>query len=85
MGEFVLDIPGSSPRQQWRRPHVDLKAEKYIPGDHTQFTLTAQGILLLMQSGYFLPEISEDEILDRSVSDNLAKTFVCLQAAYMIV
>ena len=59
MGGFMLGIPGSALRQQWKGPHVGWKAEKYIPGDYTQFTLTTQGVLLV-QSSYVLPKSSED-------------------------
>ncbi|TVY82104.1 hypothetical protein LSUE1_G004253 [Lachnellula suecica] len=85
MGGFVVDICGTTSRKPAKDLDVNKDDQKYIPGDATQFTVTAQGIVLLVASGYDLPEISEDEILDRSKSDGLAKTLVCLQAAYMIV
>jgi len=85
MGGFVIDFVSNSHHKRTKAVENEGDDQKYIPGNTSHFTLTAQGVLLLVESGYSLPEISEEEILDRSKSDGLAKTLVCLQAGYMIV
>jgi hypothetical protein len=82
MGGFVFDISGSPFSQA---AHTKPLLEPYIPGDCCQSTLTAEGILFLVSSGYVLPSISKKAIHDRSKADGLAKTLVCLQAGYMII
>lgn len=53
-------------------------------GGYKRLTLTPRGVLLLAKCGY-LPDISKDEIEDKSKADKLAKIVVCLQAGWMFV
>jgi hypothetical protein len=78
----MFDISGS-PFSQAAQTKPLL--EPYVPGDCCQLTLTAEGILFLVLSGYVLPSISKKAIHDRRKADGLAKTLVCLQAGYMII
>jgi hypothetical protein len=73
MGGFVIE-PG------WMLE----EHEKDLFGGYKRLTLTPRGIWLLAKCGY-LPDISKDEIEDKSKADKLAKIIVCLQAGWMFV
>ena len=47
-------------------------------------TVTPLGALQLAREG-LLPEVSTDQINDKSKADSLAKTLVCIQASWMLV
>ena len=74
MGGFTFDFE-SSPRP----PELD----SCLPSLR-RLTLTARGVALLARCGH-LPEVSKDEIDDKSKADHLAKTLICLQAAWMLI
>ncbi|KAK0109755.1 hypothetical protein ONS95_002431 [Cadophora gregata] len=73
MGGFIIQ-PGDLCKDE---------GQQYIPGDQ-YLTLSARGIAFLAGCGH-LPDIPEDEIVDKSKADGLAKTLVCLQAGWMVV
>lgn len=50
----------------------------------TRFTFTPVGILQLARAG-LLPDITEDEVEDRSKADAVAKILVCFQAGWFFV
>ncbi|CAG8971201.1 hypothetical protein HYALB_00010574 [Hymenoscyphus albidus] len=47
-------------------------------------TVSARGMAFLARCGH-LPNISKDDIKDKSKADGLAKSFVCIQAGWMVV
>lgn len=47
-------------------------------------TITSRGIALLARCGH-LPIIQQEDIVDKSKSDGIAKSVACLQAGWMIV
>ena len=49
-----------------------------------RLTLTARGVSLLAKCGR-LPNTSKEEIEDKSKADHLAKTLICVQAAWLLV
>ena len=51
---------------------------------HPRLTITPRGIALLAQCGH-LPEITREEILDKSKADSLSKFISCLQALWMLI
>ena len=51
---------------------------------HHRLSLTARGVAFLARCGH-LPKIKEDDIVDKSKADSLAKALACLQAGWMIV
>jgi hypothetical protein len=73
MGGFVIELNGSS---------AD-RGMPFIPGSQP-LTLSARGVAFLARCGH-LPNIPEDDIVDKSKADGLAKFLVCLQAAWMVV
>jgi hypothetical protein len=70
MGGFVFDS---------RTPD----GEEFIPGS-PRLTLRAEGVRRLTKCSH-LPDISASSIIDRSKTDYLGKTLVCVQAGWMIV
>ena len=73
MGGFVFD--------------VSHEEAPYLPasnGRRTRLTLTPIAIIRLAESG-IIPQISEDEIKDKSKSDGVAKALACLQASWMVL
>jgi len=73
MGGFVFDLTSES-------ASVLLPSE--LPS--RRLTLTPRGVGLLAECG-LLPEISREEIGDKSKADDLAKALVCLQAGWMVI
>jgi hypothetical protein len=73
MGGYVFDLEKSRPPE----------LASCIPDLH-RLTLTARGVALLAKCG-LLPEISREEIQDKNKADHLAKTVVCVQAAWFSV
>src|ERR1700730_6933941 len=71
MGGFVFDVD----------PSDDYPA--FFPG-HQCLTLTARGVALIAKLGH-LPNILKNDIADKSKADGLAKAFVCLQAAWVVI
>ncbi|KAI9849073.1 MAG: hypothetical protein M1838_000274 [Thelocarpon superellum] len=88
-------IPGPARKHAWTMVHgfygsmggftfeIDEKLSPFIPG-YSQLTLTARGVALLAQCGH-APDISREEIKDKSKADGLAKSLVCLQAVWMLM
>ena len=72
MGGFVFEI--------------DHSIKPFIRNKPTPFrvTLTSHGVLLLAKCGH-LPNISKAFIADKSKADSLAKTLVCVQAAWCLL
>ena len=60
---------------------VDHALAAFIPG-YPQLTLTARGVALLAACGY-APNLSHEEIVDKSKANGLAKSLVCIQALWM--
>lgn len=68
MGGFVIDTANS---------------ESLLPGSNTRAVLTPEGVAFVMKHDPdLIPILSEQEILDKSKADGLAKALVCLQAAW---
>jgi hypothetical protein len=65
----------------------DLPPEKkFLPASRDRLTLGVNGVeLLLEQEPSIIPKISEAEILDKSKANPLAKTIVCIQAAWFCI
>lgn len=58
---------------------------EYLPDScPRRLTLTARGITLLARCGY-LPNIPEEDILDKSMANSLAKALVMVQALWMML
>ena len=58
---------------------------KFLPSHAPRrLAITARGMALLAKCG-LLPEVAEEEILDKSKANNLAKALVCIQAIWMLV
>lgn len=72
MGGFISQLDGLF---QDQGPH-------FIPGSH-RLTISARGIAFLAECGH-LPDIPEDDIVDKSKADGLAKLLVCFQAGWMV-
>ena len=73
MGGFVIDLDSKSPNG------APISAE-----EATRLTLTPKGVQLLAECGY-LPEISVEDIRDKSKADELSKLIACIQALWMVV
>jgi hypothetical protein len=73
MGGFVIEINNST------IPDTD----ELFP-NCSRLTLTSRGVLLLAKCG-FLPDISQEEILDKSKTDRFAKGLACLQSGWLVV
>lgn len=58
--------------------------QDFLPQDCQNLTLTPRGVALLAACGR-LPDISLDDIEDKSKADGIAKALVCIQAIWMIV
>jgi hypothetical protein len=58
-------------------------AASFVPS-RRRLTLTPRGIVLLARCG-LLPDVSKNEITDKSKADSIAKSIVCLQAAWFTV
>ncbi|KAI9765430.1 MAG: hypothetical protein M1840_007388 [Geoglossum simile] len=70
MGGFVFDTN-------------DADSPAYIPNSPL-VPLTAQGVLVIAELGY-LPDISEEFILDKSKADDIAKSLAIIQATWLLV
>jgi len=69
MGGFALDSSGAS--------------EPFLPGSRTRVALTAAGLRFLLEhEPDLLPDISEEDISDKSKADGLKKFLVCVQATW---
>ncbi len=73
MGGFIVQLDDLS----------ENETRQFIPGDQC-LTLSARGIAFLARCGH-LPNIPEDDIVDKSKADGLAKSLVCLQAGCMVL
>ena len=72
MGGFAMDSSTSE--------------EPFLPGGRTRVALTSDGIRFLLEhEPDFLPDISEEQIQDKSKADSFAKTLVCAQALWFCV
>jgi hypothetical protein len=57
----------------------------FAPNQVTRLTLTPDAVLeLAEQEPYLLPDISGEEIQDKSKADGFTKTFVCIQALWFL-
>ena len=72
MGGFIIQLDGLSKDQ----------GPQLIPESH-RLTISARGIAFLAECGH-LPDIPEDDIVDKSKADGLAKLLVCFQAGWMV-
>ena len=69
MGGFCFDTTNAEPN--------------FLPGDRTRVTLTSRGICSLAElAPELLPDISKEQILDKSKADEFGKTLACLQALW---
>jgi len=73
MGGFVIDVDKLS----------EAGSPTFINGVK-RLSLTPKGLLLLAKCGH-LPEVTEEEILDKSKVDELGKLLACTQVTWMIV
>lgn len=68
MGGFVFDTTENEP---------------FLSYTDTQMTLTPEGVAFVMKHApELIPDLSKDEILDKSKADRLSKTMACLQAIW---
>ena len=73
MGGLVFDLP------------YTMDSDDNVSKDHfTRLTLTSRGLAFLAKCG-LLPEITVEEIVDKSKADSLSKFLSCLQALWMLV
>ncbi|KAL9086252.1 MAG: hypothetical protein Q9159_004258 [Coniocarpon cinnabarinum] len=73
MGGFVIDLDNKGMRD-------DSKFTEHF----SRLTLTPKGVRLLAECEY-LPDISVEEIDDKSKTDELGKALACLQAVWMVI
>lgn len=73
MGGFVIDIDSTS----------DPTRPPFTNGIK-RLSVTPKGLLFLAKCGH-LPEITEEEILDKSKMDEIGKLLACTQVTWMIV
>ena len=60
-------------------------ARGFLPADlPRRLTLTARGVALLARCGH-LPDVSEEDIRDKSKANNLAKALVLFQTLWMLI
>lgn len=84
---ILMDSSGPSFLGNWSMLHsffvemggyvIERKGEKNV-------TLTAKGVIRMVELGYKLPRLSEADIQDRSKADPITKVITCAQAGYMI-
>ncbi len=59
---------------------------QFLPDQTTRLTLRPQGLqYMAKQAPHLIPDISEEDIRDKSKADGLAKVLVCLQAIWFCV
>ncbi|KAI4162934.1 MAG: hypothetical protein LQ342_003445 [Letrouitia transgressa] len=73
MGGFAFDLEETC-----------LSEGDVFTAKHSRLTVTPRGMALLARCGY-LPEISKEDILDKSKADNLSKVLSVLQALWMLI
>lgn len=73
-GGFAIHVPAS----------LSNSFPSLPPASSGRLTLTARGIALLARCGH-LPDIAEEDILDKSKANGLAKALVMLQAIWMLL
>lgn len=56
----------------------------FLPEDCKRLTLTPRGVVLLAKCGH-LPDISLDDVNDKSKADGIAKALVCVQGIWMLI
>src|SRR5438034_5099238 len=63
------------------------EVDNFLPGSCKRLTLTFAGIQLMakMNRLHLLPDISKDQIEDKSKASGLAKLLICLQAGWFCV
>jgi hypothetical protein len=55
----------------------------FLPGDRTRVTLTSRSVVLLAElAPELLPDMSKEQILDKSKADGFGKILACLQAIW---
>ena len=90
------DYDGEAHSREWGMKHafyaimggfvIDVESEAFfLPGQRKSMTLTAKGIQYIAEHfPKLLPDVSEEEIADKSKAGALAKSFVCIQAGWFI-
>jgi hypothetical protein len=73
MGGFTIEFDNS----------IIPECASFIPS-RRRLTLTPRGIVLLARCG-LLPDISKEEITDKSKADSIAKSIACLQATWFTI
>lgn len=73
MGGFVFDLDT-----------ISASVLSPLSSEPQRLTLTPRGVALLARCG-LLPDISKQDIWDKSKADGLTKALVCLQAGWMII
>lgn len=59
--------------------------EKFLPGGRDRVTLTPRALLLIAEHELsLLPDLSVNEIMDKSKANRFAKTIVCVQAIWFM-
>lgn len=70
MGGFVINIESEA---------------SFLPGQRRSMTLTAKGIQYIAEHfPTLLPDVSKEEIADKSKAGALAKSFVCIRPGWFI-
>ena len=70
MGGLVIDVNGRDP---------------FLPGQRRRMTLTPDAVKFIAKwYAEVLPDITEEDIRDRSKADALSKLIVCVQAAWFV-
>ncbi|KAL9609377.1 MAG: hypothetical protein Q9167_005846 [Letrouitia subvulpina] len=73
MGGFAFDLEGTC-----------ISEGDVFTAKHSLLTVTPRGMVLLAKCG-FLPNISKEDILDKSKADTLSKVLSVLQALWMLI
>ena len=85
-------------RNKWSKVHgfyavmggfafdTDDSEQKFMPGSRTRLTLTTRALRFLAKHRPdLIPDLSTEEIEDKSKASGLAKTLVCLQASWFCI
>lgn len=61
-------------------------SSNFLPGSRARLILTSQGLRFLLEHNVgLLPQLSEEEIQDKSKADGVKKTLVCTQALWFVL
>ncbi|THU97494.1 hypothetical protein K435DRAFT_796443 [Dendrothele bispora CBS 962.96] len=96
--EFEPDSDFSSREHQWTLVHsfyacmggfafdAGRQQDSFLPDNQTRAVLTPAGIKFLMKyAPEVIPDVSEEDISDKSKASGLAKLLVCLQAIWFCI